>query len=180
MARTRLPPVASTSWCVLGPDRPPPDVPRHRWRQFVNDCHNFLNPSEDWVARAARLGWDAIGLFGCAPRRPLAIIPPGRRTPVRCRSGSHRYAAVSVLNAKMRMRFWAVCLLAFELLLPPTRFSARLVSASWLVIFVHLVRCSGIVFISNHRADLPAMVVLALKSCLITIMAPSRPAAGTP
>src|SRR5262249_58084966 len=107
------------------------------------------------------------------------IEPPGRRTPVRCRSGSHRYATVSVLDAKMRMRFWAVCLLAFELLLPPTRFSARLVSASWLVIFVHLVRCSGIVFISNHRADLPAMVVLALKSCLITIMAPSRPAPGT-
>jgi hypothetical protein len=52
--------------------------------------------------------------------------------------------------------FWAVCLLAFELLLPPTRFSARLVSASWLVIFVHLVRGSGIVFISNHRAYLPA------------------------
>jgi hypothetical protein len=49
----------------------------------------------------------------------------------------------------MRMRFWAVCLLAFELLLPPTRFSARLVSASWLVIFVHLVRGSGIVFIST-------------------------------
>src|SRR5262249_33653512 len=47
-------------------------------------------------------------------------------------AGSHRYAAVSVLDAKMRMWFWAVCLLAFELLLPPTRFSARLVSASWL------------------------------------------------
>ena len=27
--------------------------------------------SECWAARAARLGWDAIGLFGCAPRRPL-------------------------------------------------------------------------------------------------------------
>src|SRR5215472_14088012 len=55
----------------LNPDRPPSDVPRLRWRQFVNDCHNFLSPSEDWAARAARLGWDAIGLFGCAPRRPL-------------------------------------------------------------------------------------------------------------
>ena len=55
----------------LDADRPPPDVPRHRWRQFVSDCHNFLSPSEDWAARAARLGWDAIGLFGCAPRRPL-------------------------------------------------------------------------------------------------------------
>src|SRR5262249_44089162 len=46
-------------------------VPRHRWRQFVNDCHNFLNHSEDWADRAARLGWNAIALFGCAPRRPL-------------------------------------------------------------------------------------------------------------
>jgi hypothetical protein len=55
----------------LDPDRPPSDVPRHRWRQFVNDCHDFLSPSEDWAARAAQLGWDAIGLFGCAPRRPL-------------------------------------------------------------------------------------------------------------
>ena len=71
-ARTRLPPVASTSWCVLDPERPPADVPRHRWRQFVNDCHNFLSPSEDLAARAARLGWHAIALFGCAPRRPLA------------------------------------------------------------------------------------------------------------
>src|SRR5262249_60770383 len=24
----------------LDADRPPPDVPRHRWRQFVSDCHN--------------------------------------------------------------------------------------------------------------------------------------------
>src|SRR5262249_60141060 len=87
MARTRLPPVASTSWCVLGPDRPPPDVPRHRWRQFVNDCHNFLNPSEDWVARAARLGWDAIGFFGCAPWGAPPVFSPRRRTPGPLRGG---------------------------------------------------------------------------------------------
>jgi hypothetical protein len=62
---------------------------------------------------------------------------------------------VSVRDAKMRMRFRAVRLLTFELLLPPTRFGAGLVSASWLVVFVHLVRGSGIVFISNHWADLP-------------------------
>ena len=55
----------------LNPDRPPPDVPRHRWRQFVNDCTNFLSPSESWAEHAARLGWDAMALFGCAPRRPL-------------------------------------------------------------------------------------------------------------
>jgi len=86
MARTRLPPVASTSWCVLGPDRPPPDVPRHRWRQFVNDCHNFLNHSEGLAERAARLGWDEIGLFGCAPRRS-AVPWPGYRLAIDDPSG---------------------------------------------------------------------------------------------
>jgi hypothetical protein len=55
----------------LHPDRPPNDVPRHRWRQFVDDCRNFLGPSDNWAERAARLGWDAMALFGCAPKRPL-------------------------------------------------------------------------------------------------------------
>ena len=55
----------------LDPERPPADVPRHRWRQFVDDCTNFLSPSESWAEHAARLGWDAMALFGCAPRRPL-------------------------------------------------------------------------------------------------------------
>jgi hypothetical protein len=55
----------------LAPDRPPNDVPRHRWRQFVDDCRNFLSPSENWAEHAARLGWDAMALFGCAPKRPL-------------------------------------------------------------------------------------------------------------
>ena len=35
--------------------RPPTDVPRHRWRQFVSDCHSFLNSSENWSERAAEL-----------------------------------------------------------------------------------------------------------------------------
>jgi len=55
----------------LAPDPPPNDVPRHRWHQFVEDCKNFLSPSENWAERAARLGWDAMALFGCAPKRPL-------------------------------------------------------------------------------------------------------------
>jgi hypothetical protein len=55
----------------LDPDRPPNDVPRHRWRQFVEDCNKFLRPSENWAERAAGLGWDAMALFGCAPKRPL-------------------------------------------------------------------------------------------------------------
>jgi hypothetical protein len=55
----------------LHPDRPPNDVPRHRWRQFVDDCRTFLDSTQGWAERAARLGWDAMALFGCAPKRPL-------------------------------------------------------------------------------------------------------------
>ena len=29
--------------------RPPTDVPSHRWRQFVSDCHSFLNSPENWA-----------------------------------------------------------------------------------------------------------------------------------
>jgi hypothetical protein len=35
--------------------RPPTDVPRHRWHQFVSDCHGFLNSSENWAERADRI-----------------------------------------------------------------------------------------------------------------------------
>jgi hypothetical protein len=38
--------------------QPPHDVPRHRWRQFVEDCHAFLR-SEQLATRAAQLVWDA-------------------------------------------------------------------------------------------------------------------------
>jgi hypothetical protein len=58
----------------LDPDRPPNDVPRHRWRQFVDDCKNFLSSSEHWANRAAGLGSDAMALFGCAPSRPLDYL----------------------------------------------------------------------------------------------------------
>jgi hypothetical protein len=58
----------------LNPDHPPNDVPRHRWRQFVDDCNKFLRPSENWAERAAKLGWDAMALFGCAPKRPLDYL----------------------------------------------------------------------------------------------------------
>ena len=58
----------------LDPDHPPNDVPRHRWRQFVGDCKNFLSSSENWANRATRLGWDAMALFGCAPKRPLDYL----------------------------------------------------------------------------------------------------------
>ncbi len=55
----------------LNPERPPADVPRHRWQQFVDDSKRFLNSPENWAEHAARLGWDAMALFGCAPKRPL-------------------------------------------------------------------------------------------------------------
>jgi hypothetical protein len=62
---------------------------------------------------------------------------------------------VSVLDADVTMRFWEARLLPFELLLPPTCFSARLVSASWLVAFVHFVRGPGII-ISDHLGGFTA------------------------
>jgi hypothetical protein len=49
----------------------PNDIPPHRWRQFVNDCHIFLCGSKGWAKRAAKLGWDSVSLFGCRPARPL-------------------------------------------------------------------------------------------------------------
>jgi hypothetical protein len=51
--------------------RPLADLPRHRWRQFVDDCNNFLNSPENWAERAARLGWGARALFGCRRNYPL-------------------------------------------------------------------------------------------------------------
>jgi hypothetical protein len=58
----------------LHPDRPPNDVPRQRWWQFVDDCKSFLSSPENWANRATRLGWDAMALFGCAPKRPLDYL----------------------------------------------------------------------------------------------------------
>jgi hypothetical protein len=54
--------------------RPPTDVPRHRWRQFVSDYDSFLNSSENWAERAAELGWNARALFGCHCNYPLMLL----------------------------------------------------------------------------------------------------------
>jgi hypothetical protein len=43
-------------------------VLQHRWRQFVDDCNNFLRSK--LAERAAQLGWDAWALFGCRRERP--------------------------------------------------------------------------------------------------------------
>ena len=64
-------PVVPREWVQgvarLEQGRPPADVPRHRWHQFVEDCRAFLR-SEALAHRAAQLGWRTIALFGCKPR----------------------------------------------------------------------------------------------------------------
>jgi hypothetical protein len=55
----------------LSQRRPPPDIPPHRWRQFMADCTKFLASPGEWAERAAALGWDALALFGCCRHRPL-------------------------------------------------------------------------------------------------------------
>jgi hypothetical protein len=49
---------------------PPPDIPTHRWRQFLTDCAKFV-ASNGWEERAVASGWDAVALFGCIRHRPL-------------------------------------------------------------------------------------------------------------
>jgi hypothetical protein len=79
--------------------RAPPDVPAHRWRQFLGDCNSFLRPAENWAECAAKLGWNAWVLCGCRRNRPLMhpgdagllwAINGGRLVPP---SGSHDSAA---------------------------------------------------------------------------------------
>jgi len=72
----------------LEQDRPPPDIPRHRWTQFVKDCHAFLNSPQ--AERAAQLGWHTIALFGCKPgaMRASRFIFAGRKREIGvCRWG---------------------------------------------------------------------------------------------
>jgi hypothetical protein len=89
---------------------------------------------------------------GAAPANGRAMAARDHGRPAR---QSHSWPAVSVLDADVTMRFWTARLLGFELLLPPTRFSTRLVSSSQLVAFVHFVRGPGI-FISNHLGGFTA------------------------
>jgi hypothetical protein len=56
----------------LDPDRPPNDVPPHRWRRFVDDVGSFLDGR--LCAVAAALGWTAFDLFGADRDRPFARI----------------------------------------------------------------------------------------------------------
>jgi hypothetical protein len=66
----RIPPHWVDGIARLESHRVPKEVPAHRWRQFINDCHTFLMAKENWAERAVGLGWDDFELFGCC-RRPL-------------------------------------------------------------------------------------------------------------
>ena len=93
--------------------------------------------------------------LGCLWLIPFALLHFAALDRDVSSGGSHSWAAVSVLDADMTMRLWEAGLLPFELLLPPTCFSMRLVSASWLVAFVHFVRGPGII-ISDHLGGFTA------------------------
>ncbi|MGO9400882.1 MAG: hypothetical protein ACLP19_24020, partial [Xanthobacteraceae bacterium] len=66
----RIPPHWVDGIARLESHRVPREVPAHRWRQFINDCHTFLMGKENWAERAAGHGWNDLELFGCC-RRPL-------------------------------------------------------------------------------------------------------------
>jgi hypothetical protein len=50
--------------------RPSPDIPAHRWLQFLTDCYKFLGAG-GWAESASASGWDALALFDCGLHRPL-------------------------------------------------------------------------------------------------------------
>jgi hypothetical protein len=56
----------------LDPDRPPGDVPRRRWLQFINDIGRFLDSS--FAEQAAALGWGPFDLFCCDRDSPFDRI----------------------------------------------------------------------------------------------------------
>jgi hypothetical protein len=66
----RIPPHWVDGIARLESHQVPKEVPAHRWRQFINDCHTFLLAKENWAERAAGHGWNDLELFGCC-RRPL-------------------------------------------------------------------------------------------------------------
>ncbi len=66
----RIPPHWVDGIASLESHQVPKEVPAHRWRQFINDCHAFLLAEENWAERAAGHGWNDPELFGCC-RRPL-------------------------------------------------------------------------------------------------------------
>jgi hypothetical protein len=70
--RARAPHPWAELLATLDPDRPPADTPPRRWRQLVDDCGNFLD--HGWAAKAERLGWRVVDLFGCDRKWPFGCI----------------------------------------------------------------------------------------------------------
>ena len=56
----------------LDPERPPVEVPPHRWRRFIDDVGLFLDGP--FCAVAAAFGWTAFDLFGADRDRPFTRI----------------------------------------------------------------------------------------------------------
>jgi hypothetical protein len=67
-----IPRAWSEGFARLDRDRPSADVPRHRWRRFVDDVGRFLD--DQWADKAAALGWGPLDLFGCDRDGPFARI----------------------------------------------------------------------------------------------------------
>jgi hypothetical protein len=62
---------------ILNPNRPAAGIPPLRWRQFIDDCKEFLDPADGLAERALQLGWYTFDLFGCHPSQPLAYLGLG-------------------------------------------------------------------------------------------------------
>jgi hypothetical protein len=63
----RIPPHWVDGIARLESHQVPREVPAHRWRQFINDCHTWRKKTGP---SATGLGWNDLQLFGCC-RRPL-------------------------------------------------------------------------------------------------------------
>ena len=72
----RIPPHWVDGIARLESHRVPKEVPAHRWRQFINDCHTFLLAKENWAERAAGHGWNDLELFGCCAVHLSALGTP--------------------------------------------------------------------------------------------------------
>jgi hypothetical protein len=62
---------------ILNPNRPAASMPPLRWRQFIDDCKEFLDPAAGLAERAFQMDWSTFDLFGCHPSQPLAYLGVG-------------------------------------------------------------------------------------------------------
>jgi hypothetical protein len=62
---------------ILNPNRPAAGIPPLRWRQFIDDCKEFLDPADGLAEMALQLSWYTFDLFGCHPSQPLAYLGLG-------------------------------------------------------------------------------------------------------